>query len=65
MSDTSPGGVSQDVPTPGAVSLLTQSDELAARFGAALDEAISLIPQWEARHNETRAFVRRYTAFSN
>ena len=39
MSDTSPGGVSQDVPTPGAVSLLTQSDELAARFGAALDEA--------------------------
>lgn len=58
MSDIPGGGVS----TP---SVLTASDELAARFGAALNVAISLIPQWEPRHNETKAFVRKYTPFSN
>jgi hypothetical protein len=56
MSDVPDGGA----PTPG---VLTQSDALAARFRAALNEAISLIPQWEPRHNETKAFVRKYMGF--
>ncbi|MBV8543746.1 MAG: hypothetical protein JO093_05670 [Acidobacteria bacterium] len=65
MSDTPVGGVSKGVSPPDPAVVLTQSDELAARFGAALNEAIALIPQWEARHSETKAFVQKYTSFSN
>jgi hypothetical protein len=64
MSDTPVGGVSQGPPGDPVV-VLTQFDELAARFSAALNEAVSLIPEWEPRHSETRQFVQKYTSFSN
>src|SRR5437868_11322971 len=64
MSDTPAGGVSPDTAT-GDPVVLTQFDELAARVSAALNQAVSLIPDWEPRHSTTRRFVQKYTSFSN
>jgi hypothetical protein len=61
MSDTS---VSPTAPAETPPAVLTEFDVAAAKVSEGLNALIPLMPEWEPKHPETEAFVKRFSSFS-